>query len=61
MDKTNTAESAYEMTAAINKGMQKVWEIESRNTADAFMDRNKRLLDKGIEAVKRERGKTYFG
>ena len=23
-------------------------------------DRNRRLMDKGIEAVKRERSKTYF-
>ncbi len=49
-----------EMSNAINRGMQKVREDESRNTADAFMDRNKRLLDKGIDAVKRERNKTYF-
>lgn len=57
------SEDAYrsqEMTAAMNRGMQKVMEEESRNTADAFMDRNKRLLDKGREAVKRERNKTYF-
>ena len=49
------------MTAAINKGMQKIRKIKSRDTADAFMDRNMRLLDKGIEAIKRERGKMYFG
>lgn len=49
------------MTAAINKSMQKVREIESRNTTDAFIDRNRRLLDKGREAVKREQGKMYFG
>lgn len=56
-------EDAYrtiEMTDAIHRGVQKVREDESRNTADAFMNRNKRLLDKGIEAVKRERSKTYF-
>lgn len=51
---------SQEMTAAISRGIQKVREDESRNTADAFMDRNRRLLDKGIEAVKRERSKTYF-
>lgn len=57
------SEDAYrsqEMTAAISRGIQKVREDESRKTADAFMDRNKRLMDKGIEAVKRERNKTYF-
>ena len=48
------------MTAAINRGIQNAREIESRNTADAFMDRNRRLLDNGIDAVKRERGKVYF-
>lgn len=56
-------EDAYrtiEMTDAIHRGVQKVRENESRNTEDAFMDRNRRLLDKGIEAVKREQSKTYF-
>lgn len=57
------SEDAYrtqEMTAAINRGMQKVRENESRNTEGAFIDRNKRLLDKGIEAVKRKQNKAYF-
>ncbi len=57
------SEDAYrsqEMIAAINRGKQKVRENESRNTEGAFMDRNRRLLDKGIEAVRRERDKTYF-
>lgn len=48
------------MTDAIHRGVQKVRENESRNTEDAFMDRNRRLLDKGIDAVKREQSKTYF-
>lgn len=51
---------SQEMTAAINRGIQKVREDESRNTADAFMDRNRRLLDKGREGIKRERNKNYF-
>lgn len=57
------SEDAYrlqEMTAAISRGIQKVREDESRNTADAFMDRNKRLLDKGREGIKRQQNKTYF-
>lgn len=57
------AEDAYranEMASAMNRGIQKVRESESRNTADAFMDRNRRLLDTGIDAVKRERKKMYF-
>lgn len=56
-------EDAYrtiEMTDAIHRGVQKVRENESRNTADAFMDRNKRLLDKGREGIKRQQNKTYF-
>ena len=51
------SEDAYrsqEMTAAISRGIQKVRENENRNTADAFMDRNKRLLDKGREGIKRQ-------
>lgn len=58
--KSEDAHRSQEMANAINRGMQKVKENESRNTADAFMDRNRRLLDKGREAVKRERNKTYF-
>ena len=56
-------EDAYrtiEMTDAINRGIQNAREIESRNTADAFMDRNRRLLDKGREGIKRQQNKTYF-
>lgn len=48
------------MTDAIHRGVQKVRENEIRNTEDAFMDRNKRLLDKRIDAVKRKQNKTYF-
>ena len=51
---------SQEMTTAMNRGIQKVKENESRNTESAFIDRNKRLLDNGIEAVKREQKKTYF-
>ena len=58
--RSEDAYKSHEMTAAINRGMQKVRENESRNTADAFIDRNRRLFDKGVEAVKREQGRTYF-
>ena len=57
------SEDAYksqEMSNTISRGIQNARENENRNTADAFMDRNRILLDKGIEAVKRERNKTYF-
>lgn len=56
-------EDAYrtiEMTDAIHRGVQKVREDESRNTADVFMDRNRRLLDKGREGIKRQQNKRYF-
>lgn len=51
---------SQEMTAAINRGIQNAREIENRNTADAFMDRHRRLLDKGREGIKRQQNKTYF-
>ena len=58
------SEDAYrtkEMTAAINRGIRNAEKNEEDSKSwDAFMDRNRRLLDKGIEAVKRERNKTYF-
>lgn len=58
------SEDAYrtkEMTAAINKGIRNAEKKEEDSKSwDAYMERNKRLLDKGIEAVKRERSKTYF-
>lgn len=57
------SEDAYrsqEMAAAINRGIQKVKENESRNTESAFIDRNRRLLDKGRDAAKREQSKTYL-
>lgn len=56
-------EDAYrtiEMTDAISRGIQNAREIESRNTVDAFITRNKRLLDKGREGIKRKQNKTYF-
>jgi len=51
---------AKEIADAISRGIRNARENESRKTADAFMDRNKRLMDKGIEAVKRGCNKTYF-
>lgn len=57
------SEEAYrteEMTAAMNRGIQNARAEENRNTVDDFMNRNRRLMDKGIEAVKRKQGKTYF-
>lgn len=58
--KSEDAYRSQELTAAMNRGIQKVKEDKNRNTADAFIDRNRRLLDKGIDAVKREQNKTYF-
>ena len=58
------SEDAYrtkEMLSAVNRGIRNAETREENSKSwDAFMDRNRRLLDKGIEAVKRERSKTYF-
>ena len=58
------SEEAYrtkEVVSAVNKGFRNAEKNEEDSKSwDAFMDRNRRLLDKGIEAVKRERNKTYF-
>ena len=44
----------------IKRGIRNAEKNEDSKSWDAFMDRNRRLLDKGIEAVKREQNKTYF-
>ena len=50
-----------EMTPAINRGIRNAEKNEEDSKSwDAYIDRNRRLLDKGIESVKRERSKTYF-
>ena len=58
------SEDAYrtkEMVSAVNRGIRNAEKNEEDSKSwDAFMDRNRRLLDKGIESVKRERNKTYF-
>ena len=58
------SEDAYrtkEVVSAVNKGFRNAEKNEEDSKSwDAFMDRNRRLMDKGIEAVKRERSKTYF-
>ena len=58
------SEEAYrtkEMVSAINKGFRNAEKNEEDSKSwDAFLDRNRRFLDKGIGSVKRERNKTYF-
>lgn len=58
------SEEAYrtkEVVSAVNRGIRNAEKKEEDNKSwDAFLDRNRRLLDKGIESVKRERNKTYF-
>lgn len=58
------SEDAYrtkEMVSAVNRGIRNAKKNEEDSKSwDAYMERNKRLLDKGIEAVKRERNRTYF-
>ena len=57
------SEEAYrtkEVVSAANRGFRNAEKKEDSKSWDAFLDRNRRLLDKGIESVKRERSKTYF-
>lgn len=58
------SEEAYrttEMVSAVNRGIRNEEKKEEDSKSwDAFMDRNRRLMDKGMESVKRERNKTYF-
>lgn len=58
------SEDAYrtkEMINAVNIGIRNAEKKEEDSKSwNAFRDRNRRLLDKGIESVKRERNKTYF-
>ena len=58
------SEDAYrtkEMLSAVNRGIRNAEKKEEDSKSwDAFRDRNRRLLDKGIESVKRERNRTYF-
>ena len=52
------SEEAYrtkEMVSAVNRGIRNAEKNEEDSKSwDAFMDRNRRLMDKGIESVKRE-------
>ena len=58
------SEDAYrtkEMLSAVNRGIRNAEKKEEDSKSwDAFRDRNRRLLDKGREAVTRERNRTYF-
>lgn len=58
------SEEAYrtkEVVSAVNMGIRNAEKNEEDSKSwDAFLDRNRRLMDKGIESVKRERSKTYF-
>lgn len=58
------SEDAYrteEMVSAVNKGFRNAEKNEEDSKSwDAFLERNRRLMDKGIDEVKRERSKTYF-
>lgn len=50
-----------EMVSAVNRGIRNAEKnVEDSKSWDAFMDRNRRLMNKGIESVKRELNKTYF-
>lgn len=53
------SEDAYrtkEVVSAVNRGIRNAEKNEEDSKSwDAFMDRNRRLMNKGIEAVKKER------
>lgn len=57
--KSEDAYRSKEMTNAIHKSLTNSYNTE-KNAPDDFMNRHKRLLDKGRETVKREQKKTYF-
>ena len=49
------------MVSAVNKGFRNAEKNEEDSKSwDAYMDRNSRLVDKGIESVKSERSMTNF-
>lgn len=58
--KSEEANRTKDMVSAVNRSIRNAEKNEESKTWDAFMDRNRRLMDKGIDAVKRERNKTYF-
>lgn len=59
--KSEDAYKTKEMLSAVNRGIRNAEKKEEDSKSwDAFMDRNRRLMDKGIDAVKREQNKTYF-
>lgn len=58
------SEEAYrtkEMVSAVNRSIRNAEKKEEDSKSwDDFMDRNRRLMNKGIEAVKKEQSRTYF-
>lgn len=63
MDKTNTTNSTLNMIKSVcaERDRKERDRLRANRLAmEQNMDRNRRLLDKGIESVKRERSKTYF-
>lgn len=58
--KSADAYRTKEMTSAIKRGIRNAEKNEDSKSWNAYMDRNRRLLDKGIEAAKRERDMKYF-
>ncbi len=59
--KSEEACRTKEVVSAVNRGIRNTEKNEEDSKSwDAFLDRNRRFLDKGIGSVKRERNKTYF-
>ena len=49
-----------EMDNDIKRGIRNAEKNEDSKSLEAYMDRNRRARDKGIDAVKREQNKLYF-
>lgn len=61
-NKTMREERERASKEASRKIKNSLWDArdKDRKAADDFMNKHKRLLDKGRETVKREQNKTYF-
>lgn len=57
--KSEDACRTAEMTSVIHRSLMNAYDNEKNAAAD-FLNKHKRLLDKGRESVKREQNRTYF-
>lgn len=57
--RSEDAHRTKEISNAIDRRIA-IARANERNAADDFINKHRRFLDKGREAVKRKRNKTYF-